>query len=87
MHGAAFEDLGVVPGRHRVKAQSPGAIEEHVELDVPIAFDARIGRRTLDVALHERLDHVAIELLGVIKDVMVDTKNLGDASRVVHVSD
>jgi hypothetical protein len=38
----ALENLSVVTGRHCVKAQTPSTVEEHVELDMAIALDARI---------------------------------------------
>jgi len=37
------------------------------------------------VGAHEGLDHVMIELVGVVKDVVIDAELLSDSSRVVHV--
>jgi hypothetical protein len=54
---------------------------------VPIALDAGIGRRSFGVCAHERLDHVSVELLGVVKDMVIDAEHLGDPSRVVNVGD
>jgi hypothetical protein len=87
VHAIVLEDLGVMSSRHCVKSQAAGAIKEHVELDVPIALDARIRRRAFDVGSHERFDHVSVELVGVVKDVMIDAERLGDSSRVVDVGD
>jgi hypothetical protein len=81
------EDLGVVPGRHRVEAEATRSFEEEVELDVSIAFDARIGRATREVPLDEGSNDVALELLGIVEDVVVNAERLGDAARVLDVSD
>ncbi len=76
-----------MPRRHRVKAQSLGAIEEQVELDVTVALDAGIGRLSLEMTLDEGSDHVALELFGVVKDVVVNAQDLRHSTRVVDISD
>ena len=39
------------------------------------------------VAGDEGRHHVALELLGVVEDVVIDAEHLGDAARVVDVGD
>jgi hypothetical protein len=84
---AAREDLGVMARRYGIKAETPSPLKQQVKLDVPIALDAWIRRRSFNVGAHEWLDHVVVELLGVVKDVVIDAENLGDASCVVNVGD
>ena len=80
-----LQNLCVVPRRHRVEAESLRALEEQVELDVPIAFDTGIRSETRGVISHERFHYELIEFVGVIKNVMIDTEHLGHPARVVNV--
>jgi hypothetical protein len=79
--------LGVVSGRHGVETQTLGTLEEQIELDVSIALDAWVGRLARDVSGDEGRHDVALEFLGVVENVVVDTECLGDATRVVDVGD
>ena len=46
-----------------------------------------LGDRPASVALDEGRHHVALELLGVVEDVVVDAEDLGHPARVVDVGD
>ena len=46
-----------------------------------------LGELSRGVGLDEGGDDVALELLGVVEDVVVDAEHLGDAARVVDVRD
>ncbi len=83
----ALDHLGVMTRRHRVKAQSRGSLEEHVELDVTVALDTGVRRLPVQMALDERGNHVTLELFGVVKDVVINAQDLGDATRVVDIGD
>ena len=83
----ASDHLGVVARGDRVEAEAFGSFEEQVKFDMSIALDARIGRPSGGVPVDEGGDDSTFELLGVVKDVMVDAERLGHASRVIDVSD
>ena len=87
MLAASLDDLGVMSGRDSVKAETCRSLEQEVELDVPVALDAGIGRLAGKVTLDEGRDHVTFELFGVVEDVVIDAERLGHSSRVVDVSD
>src|SRR5580692_12350869 len=74
-------------GGDDVEAETMRAFEQQVEFNVSVALDARIGRATGGVGLDEGRDDVALELLGVVEDVVIDAEHLGDAACVVHVRD
>jgi len=79
------EHLRVMARRDGVKTEARSSLEQQIELDVSIAFNARIRRLPRRVSRDKGRHHVALELLGVVKDVVVDAEHLGDAARVVDV--
>jgi hypothetical protein len=81
------DDLGVVTRRYGVKAEAHGPLEQQVELDVTVALNAGIGRLAGEVTFDKRRDNVALELFGVVEDVMVDPEGLGHSSRIFDVGD
>ena len=81
------EDLRVMTHRDRVEAQADSSLEQEIELDVSIALNARIRRLPRRVSRDKGRHHVALELLGVVKDVMINSEHLGDATSIVHVGD
>src|SRR5271170_4624482 len=72
--------------RDCIEAQSRGSLKQKVELNVAVALDAGVGRAAGQVALDKRCHHVALELLGVVKDVVINAQYLGYAASVVDVS-
>ena len=87
MLGVAAHDLSVVARGHGVKAKAASALEQQIKFDVTIAFNTGVRRLSRRVTPNERRDDVTFELLGVVKDVMIDAESLGDPPGVVHVAD
>jgi len=87
--GGPSSDTGlhacVMAGGEDVEAETPGARQEGVELDVPVALDARVRRAALGMGEDVRGDDRAIEVLGHVEHVVRDAELLGDAARVVDV--
>jgi len=42
-------DAGVMAGGDRIESQQVGALAEAMELEMPVALDARIGRQSVAV--------------------------------------
>ncbi len=75
VHEAAIADgfdTGVVTGGDGVETEQVGALAEPIELQVSIAFDARIRRETLAVGTHVRLDDVGMEVVGEVEHEVID---------------
>jgi hypothetical protein len=70
-----------VPSACRVR----GPLDEPVELEVPVALDARVGRATLGVAGHVGVDHVGLEFGNEVEDVVDQTELVGNPSGIVDV--
>ena len=80
-------DANVMARDQPVEAQPAGTVQQHVELDVPVAGNARVGRTALTVCIYVRLDHIALELGRVVEDEMVDAELLAHPAGIVHVGD
>ena len=74
-------------GGDGVEAQPVGPPEQAVELEVAVALDARVRGPPDGVIRHVRPDHVTVELVGEVEDVMGDPELLGHPAGVVDVRD
>ena len=81
----APDDSGVVAGGDGVEAQLVGPAQEAVELEVAVALDARVGRAPGGVGGDVRVDHVAVEVVGEVEDVVGDAELLGHPAGVLDV--
>jgi hypothetical protein len=81
------DDVGVVPRCDRVEAQVDGLLEEGRELDALVAAHARIRRAPRRVFGDEVIDHVGLEPLGEVPDVVRDADLVRDALRIHRVFD
>ena len=59
------------------------AVQQLVELDVLVARLARVGRRTIEIGVHERVDHAFAELALHVEREERDLDQLRNATRVV----
>ena len=82
-----LHDPGVVPGRDRVEAELVGPAQQAVELQPPVALDARVGRAARRVRGNVGLDDVRVEVVGEREHPVVDAQLLGNAPRIVDVGD
>ena len=76
-------DPRVVAGGDGRRVPRLRAGQERAELEVAVAADARHRRASAAVALAERRDHGALELLGHVEDVVGDGQRAGDPPGVV----
>ena len=80
-------DASVMPSSHCVEAEQVGTFAETLELQVTIAFDARIRGEPLTVGLRVWIDHMGTEVVGEVENEMIDPELLSDATSVVDVGD
>lgn len=73
-------------GGNGVETEDVGSFEQTIELDVAIAFDARIGRHAVRVIGDVRIDDRPLEVVGEVEDEVVDAQLLSDSPRVVDVA-
>ena len=78
---------GVVAGGHGVEPEPRGPLEEPVELEVPVALDAGVGRAALRVAGDVGIDDVGLEVGGEVEDVVDQAQLVGHPPGVVDVGD
>ena len=76
---------GMVAGGHRVEAQGAGPLQQPVELEVPVALDAGVGRPALGMALDVRIDHPLLEFGSEIEDVVDKAQLLSHPPSILHV--
>ena len=76
---------GVVTGGDRVEPQQLGPSQQHVELEVAVALDARVGRPAGGVVGHVRLDDELFELVAEVEHVVVDADLRRGTAGVVDV--
>ena len=69
------------------KPSVAAAIEQPVELEMPVALDARVGRPPVGVAAHVGVDHVPLELGREVEDVVDDPELVGNPAGVLDVGD
>ena len=57
-----------------------------VKLEVTVTFDTRVRCNTNGVIVDVRLNHIAMEIFGEVKNQMVNAQLLGDSTSVVNVA-
>ncbi|SLC81659.1 Uncharacterised protein [Mycobacteroides abscessus subsp. massiliense] len=67
---------------HRVEAQRDGPICQRRELDLLVAFHARIRGAALGVRLNEIVDDILFESISEIPYIERDSEHIGDAPRI-----
>jgi hypothetical protein len=82
-----LHDPRMVTGCDRVEAQHVGALAEPVELQVPVALDARVGCRAVGVRVDVRLHDVRVEVVGEVEDEVIDAELLRHSPRIVDIGD
>ncbi len=90
MHEASIADdvdTCVVTRRDGIESQQIGALAEPVELQVSIAFDARVRREAFAVSTHVGIDDVGVEIVAEVEHEMVDVQLLCDTPGVVDIGD
>ena len=80
-------DARVVAGGDRVDAERGGPSQQPIELEVPVALDARVGRAARGVVGDVGRDDLRVEVVAEVEHVVVDAELVGDASGVVDVGD
>src|SRR5581483_7164788 len=80
-------DARIVTGRQHVGADLACGNQKLIELQVIVAETARNRRTSGEILVHERTNHVALEALLMVHDVVRNAKLLGDVPRVVNVLD
>ena len=81
------DDAGVMAGGDPVEAECVGAPHQPVELQVPVALDARVRRPTRSVVVDVGADDLALEVFAEVEHVMLDPEPIGDPTGVVDVAD
>jgi hypothetical protein len=74
-------------GGHHREAQRVGAPQEAIELEMPVAFDAGIGRDARGVGVDIWLHDTFVEVVAEIEHVMLDAQLIGDATGIVDIGD
>ena len=80
-----FLDPGVVSCDDTVAFKLFHLLLKQSELENAVAFDAGVGRPSLFVGAHERLDERVAELLFVVKDIVRDPQSQRDKSGISRV--
>ena len=78
-------DTGVVTGGHRLETERVCTLEQCAELEVTVALDAWVRRNTGCVSLHVRVDHVLVEAVTEVEDVVVNAKLLRHPTGIVDI--
>jgi hypothetical protein len=76
---------GVMTGGHGVETQGTGPVDQPVELQMPVAFDARIGGPPLRVTEHVGADHALFELGSEVEHVVDQPQLIGHPPGVLHI--
>jgi len=71
-----------MPGRNKIRAELPGAVNEPAELEILIAHHARIRRAASLVFVGEVLDDVLLEFRRLVNQVIRDVELVADGARV-----
>ena len=69
----------------RSKTEGISTTDEAVKLEVAVALDARVRRTTGRVIGHVRGDHITLEVLTEVEDMVFDAESVGDSSGVVDI--
>src|SRR4029079_18237172 len=64
-------DSGVMARGDRIEPQEVGALAEAMELQVPVAFDARIRRQAVAMRSHVRIDDMGVEVVGEVEHEVI----------------
>jgi hypothetical protein len=75
-----------MPGGNPIEAKGVGPTHESVELEVSVAFDARIGCPTRRVVIDVGGHHLPFEVIAKVEDVMLNSKPVGHAAGIVDVA-
>ena len=76
----------IMSGRHHLGAEFARGVEQIVELDRLVAFDAGHRRLARDIAVGEAVDHRFLEAALIVEHVMRDADALGDHARVMDIA-
>ncbi len=79
-------DAGVVAGGDGVEPEHLGPAQQAVELQVPVALDARVRGQPGGVIGHVGLDDVGGEVVAEVEDQVLDAEAVGHAAGVVDVA-
>jgi hypothetical protein len=75
----------MVAGGNRIETKRSAALDKSVELQVTVAFNARIWRGSIDVRGHVWLDNMLVEIVGEIEDKVIDTNLLCNTASIVNI--
>ncbi len=78
-------DAGVVAGHDRAAADQLRAFVKTLELQVAVAVDAGVRRRTALVGGNEAVDDLMSEVAGKVEYIVRNAEPLGHAARVLDV--
>jgi hypothetical protein len=79
------DETRVVASGHGVEAQHVGPTKQHIELQMPIAFDAGVRRHATSVGVQVRTDHMLVELVTEVEHVVVNVERVRDAASVIDI--
>jgi hypothetical protein len=74
-----------VPGGNRFGAEALRSVDQRRKFQIAVAMHARNRRPSRRVLAHEVGDHVLLELVLEVDDVVRDADRARDAARVVQV--
>ena len=77
---------GVVPRGHVVEPQLAAALLERLELQEPIAGNARVGRAALEIGVAEGAYHRRVESVAQIEGVVGNAEALAHRARIFHIA-
>ena len=69
-----------------VESELARPLAQTIELEMPIAFDARVRREPVHVGINVWLDDVGVEVIREIEYQVVDSELLGDSACIIHVA-
>ena len=74
-----------MPGRHGVKAESFGPLQQAVELDVSVALYAGVRRATCLVVGHIGGDDFLVKLFAEVEHMMFNAEMVADTAGIIHI--
>ncbi len=80
-------NASVMSGRDRVESELGGPFQEPGELEMAVALDAGIGRASRRMDRHVRVDHMGVEIVDEVEDMVADPQLPRHPASVLHVSD
>jgi len=79
-------NLRVMTGSDNVETQCLGPGHKPIKLEVPVAFDARVGSNSSGMISDIGFDNVAIKVLGEVEHQMIDLELLCHSASVINVA-